>query len=97
LISLWRDGALNGVRSEEAFFVKCDRTTMTQDELARKASLWFLKSLSNLNQQLAERGIGNRPPSREEIIAAIDVLSGEILDAGKVQVVIDVLSPGREG
>ncbi|MCI0393160.1 MAG: HEPN domain-containing protein [Acidobacteria bacterium] len=64
-------------------------------ELARKASLWFLKSLSNLNQQLAERGIGSSPPSREEIIKAIDVLSAEKLDADKVRVVLDVFSPSK--
>lgn len=33
LISVWRDGALFGSTQEEAFFVKCDRTTMTQDDL----------------------------------------------------------------
>ena len=27
------DGALDGARPEEAFFVKCDRTTMTQDDI----------------------------------------------------------------
>jgi phage tail sheath protein FI len=29
----WREGALRGERPEEAFFVRCDRTTMTQDDL----------------------------------------------------------------
>ena len=29
----WRDGALMGTTPEEAFFVKCDRTTMTQDDI----------------------------------------------------------------
>jgi phage tail sheath protein FI len=33
LISVWRSGALMGVTQEEAFFVKCDRTTMTQDDI----------------------------------------------------------------
>lgn len=33
LTRVWRDGALMGVTPEEAFFVKCDRTTMTQDDL----------------------------------------------------------------
>lgn len=65
-------------------------------ELARKASLWFLKSLSNLNHQLAKRGIGGSPPSRKEIITAIDVLSAEKLDADKVRVVLDVFSPSKE-
>lgn len=33
LLGVWRDGALFGSRQEEAFFVKCDRTTMTQDDI----------------------------------------------------------------
>ncbi len=30
---VWRDGALLGSRESDAFLVKCDRTTMTQDDL----------------------------------------------------------------
>jgi phage tail sheath protein FI len=33
LLTLWRDGALLGDKPEEAFFVRCDRTTMTQNDL----------------------------------------------------------------
>lgn len=33
LIRVWRSGALMGLTEEEAFFVKCDRTTMTQDDI----------------------------------------------------------------
>jgi len=33
LLSEWRNGALFGDKPEEAFLVKCDRTTMTQDDL----------------------------------------------------------------
>lgn len=29
----WRSGALVGVKPEEAFFVRCDRTTMSQSDL----------------------------------------------------------------
>ncbi|UNK56302.1 phage tail sheath subtilisin-like domain-containing protein [Pseudoxanthomonas daejeonensis] len=29
----WRNGALLGTRSEQAYFVRCDRSTMTQDDL----------------------------------------------------------------
>jgi Bacteriophage tail sheath protein len=29
----WRNGALQGATAAEAFFVKCDRTTMTQDDI----------------------------------------------------------------
>jgi phage tail sheath protein FI len=31
--TVWRNGALMGATQEEAFFVKCDRTTMTQDDI----------------------------------------------------------------
>jgi phage tail sheath protein FI len=30
---VWRNGALEGVKPEEAYFVKCDRTTMTQTDI----------------------------------------------------------------
>lgn len=33
LTRVWRDGALMGLKAEEAFFVKCDRTTMTQSDI----------------------------------------------------------------
>ncbi|MGE4559912.1 MAG: phage tail sheath family protein [Desulfobulbus sp.] len=33
LLVLWRDGALMGSKPEEAYFVRCDRTTMTQNDL----------------------------------------------------------------
>jgi phage tail sheath protein FI len=33
LTRVWRDGALMGTKPEEAYFVKCDRSTMTQDDL----------------------------------------------------------------
>ena len=33
LVNEWRNGALMGVKPDEAFFVKCDRTTMTQNDL----------------------------------------------------------------
>jgi hypothetical protein len=33
LTNVWRDGALQGRTPEEAFFVKCDRTTMTQYDI----------------------------------------------------------------
>ena len=29
----WRDGALQGRTEEDAFFIKCDRSTMTQDDI----------------------------------------------------------------
>ena len=33
LVVTWRTGALMGTKPEEAFFVRCDRTTMTQNDL----------------------------------------------------------------
>lgn len=33
LLNLWKDGALLGTKADEAFFVRCDRTTMTQYDL----------------------------------------------------------------
>jgi phage tail sheath protein FI len=33
LTTLWRDGMLQGTKKEQAFFVKCDRTTMTQADI----------------------------------------------------------------
>ena len=33
LVNEWRNGALLGTKPEEAFFVRCDRSTMTQSDL----------------------------------------------------------------
>lgn len=33
LTTVWRNGALEGTKVEEAYFVKCDRTTMTQTDI----------------------------------------------------------------
>ncbi len=33
LRTVWRSGALQGTTEDEAFFVRCDRTTMTQDDI----------------------------------------------------------------
>lgn len=33
LTQVWRGGALEGTKPEEAYFVKCDRTTMTQTDI----------------------------------------------------------------
>jgi phage tail sheath protein FI len=33
LTSVWRSGALEGNKPDEAFFVKCDRTSMSQDDI----------------------------------------------------------------
>ena len=33
LVRVWRSGALMGTTQDEAFFVRCDRSTMTQDDI----------------------------------------------------------------
>jgi phage tail sheath protein FI len=33
LHTLWRQGAFQGVKADEAYFVKCDRSTMTQQDI----------------------------------------------------------------
>lgn len=33
LLSLWRQGAFQGQRAEDGFFVRCDRSTMTQSDI----------------------------------------------------------------
>jgi phage tail sheath protein FI len=33
LTTLWRNGRLVGTKAEEAFFVRCDHTTMTADDI----------------------------------------------------------------
>jgi hypothetical protein len=33
LTTVWRSGALQGLTADEAFFVRCDRSTMTQDDI----------------------------------------------------------------
>lgn len=33
LTNVWRDGALQGSKPDDAFFVKCGRTTMTQTDI----------------------------------------------------------------
>jgi uncharacterized protein len=33
LLTVWRNGALMGTKPEHAFYVKCDRSTMTQDDI----------------------------------------------------------------
>ena len=33
LTTLWRNGRLVGTKAEDAFFVRCDRTTMTEDDI----------------------------------------------------------------
>jgi phage tail sheath protein FI len=33
LFNEWKNGALLGSKPEEAFFVRCDRSTMTQNDL----------------------------------------------------------------
>jgi phage tail sheath protein FI len=61
LTLVWRNGALEGTKVEEAFFVRCDRTTMTQTDIGRRTG--------------QARGIRDRPDrivdrSRRRLIVA---------------------------
>ena len=42
LTETWLSGALMGAKSEEAFFVRCDRTTMTQNDLDNGRSVYTI-------------------------------------------------------
>ena len=42
LTSVWRSGALMGTTAEEAFFVRCDRTTMTEDDIQNGRLICFI-------------------------------------------------------
>jgi phage tail sheath protein FI len=33
LVTVWRSGALQGLKQDEAFYVRCDRSTMSQDDI----------------------------------------------------------------
>jgi hypothetical protein len=59
-------------------------------------SLWFLERLSNLNKS-SERMNAGKLPTRKEIIAAIDVLSEDEVDASNVKFALDVLHMDRTG
>ena len=39
---LWRAGVLLGSSPEEAFFVRCDRSTMTEDDIANGRVVWTI-------------------------------------------------------
>ncbi len=42
LRQLWRAGVLLGSSPEEAFFVRCDRSTMTEDDIANGRVVWTI-------------------------------------------------------
>jgi phage tail sheath protein FI len=42
LTRLWRAGILSGSTQEEAFFVRCDRSTMTDDDIANGRVIWVM-------------------------------------------------------
>jgi hypothetical protein len=60
-------------------------------ELARKSVLWFLESLSNLDQNL-DQDLASNVPTREEVIAAIDVFADGKLKPVNVQSVMSFFS-----
>ena len=42
LRTVWRKGALAGVTQDEAFFVRCDRSTMTQEDPNRGRLIYLI-------------------------------------------------------
>jgi phage tail sheath protein FI len=48
LNNVWRDGALQGRKSDEAFFVRCDRTTMSQTDIDN-GKLIMLIGIAHMN------------------------------------------------
>lgn len=66
LMRAWKDGALVGQKASEAFFVKCDRTTMTQDDIdhGRLAFSSALLRRSRLSSFSSASGSGPRTASR---------------------------------
>ncbi len=58
LTVLWRNGELVGARADEAFFVKCDRTMMTQDDIDH-------------GRLVLEVGVATVKPAEFEIIAIV--------------------------
>ncbi len=68
LTTIWRAGGLFGAKPEEAFFVRCDRTTMDEDDIqngrlvcqigicpVRPAEFVIFASVRKLQMQLANR------------------------------------------
>ena len=65
LLGLWRQGHLRGDRPEEAFFVRCDATTMTQNDLDAGR---LVAEIGLANRQRPSswswRSVSGRPPPR---------------------------------
>jgi phage tail sheath protein FI len=67
LITVWRNGALMGVRTEEAFYVKCDRTTMTQDDIDNGRLICYIgvapvKPAEFVIFRMHQWTLGSKPP-----------------------------------
>ena len=52
LTRVWKGGALMGIKPEEAFFVKCDRTTMTQDDIDNGRLICIIGLITNDSDEL---------------------------------------------
>jgi len=63
LIQTWQNGALMGAKPEDAFFVKCDRTTMTQNDLDN-------------NRLIIQVGIAPVKPAEFQIIRIMQQTTG---------------------
>jgi phage tail sheath protein FI len=42
LMGVWKSGALQGLTPNQAFFVKCDHTTMTQDDITNGRLICYI-------------------------------------------------------
>jgi phage tail sheath protein FI len=64
LFGLWRAGALAGTKPEQAYYVRCDRTTMTQDDL-------------ELGRLVCEIGVAPLKPAEFLIFRSTQITSGQ--------------------
>ncbi|MBS1801063.1 MAG: phage tail sheath family protein [Acidobacteria bacterium] len=66
LYSEWKSGALMGAKSEQAFFVKCDRTTMTQNDLDNGQLICEIGVAPLRPAEFIIFRIGQRPPTQSD-------------------------------
>ena len=85
LLSLWREGAFQGSRPEDGFYVRCDRTTTTQAEIDQgrvNVQLGFapLKPAEFIILRIVVRAGGGRPAGRSQ--KALENLATTAADLG---------------
>ena len=70
LLAFWREGALGGASAEEAFVVRCDRSTMSQNDLdggrvRAEIALLPVAAVERITVVLELSGGGPALPARE--------------------------------